>query len=591
MESDTDGGGFNYGASAMVNVPLAPDVASLRIVATDKYVSGWIDRVVLNPFPLETNGGMSRGDVTAAPVQARISDVNWERLQGGRASLLLQLGDRLTITPGIMYQKIKQGGANTIDDPPANQYAHFQAFDVPEPSEDNFSIYTLVAKYHFDNFDLTSASSKWNRHDMQQQDISEIMQALFGFPSYTIAGGGVGPGAQHITDISSQATEEIRLASNNDSKFQWLGGLFYSNFESNTKSYSIYQGFANIFGTNDLVDVSQPINIKQKAVFGEVSYQITSQLKATVGLRYYQYTSTEETINSGLATVAGGPGFVLDFGNAKNSGNNPKVNLAYALTDDVLLYTTAAKGFRPGGPNTPVPLHGPVQCLTGPGNLESLGLTSAPTQFNPDSVWSYEVGEKARALGGRLTINSDVYYEKWTNVQQAVDPSCGFGFTSNAGSATVYGTEVELSASLTPSWSLSQNFGLTHATFDEAVLATDTAKGAKILDVPNGTASTSVVYTTPVSASYNFVARGTYSYMGAMQDITYTRNDLAGYGLTNLRFGLTGHTFSTFLFVDNLTDKMAILTNSVATTVNIPQLNRLVTSQPRTIGIDFQYRY
>jgi outer membrane receptor protein involved in Fe transport len=591
IESDTHGGGFNYGGSAMLNLPLAQDVASLRIVATDKYVSGWIDRVVLNPFPMNTNGGLTRGDVAAAPVQARISDVNSEHLDGARATLLLQIGDRLTITPGIMYQRITQDGENTIDDPPGNQFAHFQPFNTSEPSEDNFSIYTLVVKYHFDGFDLTSATAKWNRHDDQQQDISETMQDLFGFPSYSIAGGGVGPGTLLITDESSQANEEIRLASNNDSKFQWLGGLFYSNFESNTKSYSNYLGFANLFGTSDLIDIAEPITIKQKAVFGEVSYQITSQLKGTVGLRYYQYTSTEETINNGLATIAGGNSTILEFGNAKNSGYNPKVNLAYTVNDDVLVYTTAAKGFRPGGPNSPVPLKGPVQCLTGPGNLESLGLTSAPTQFNPDGVWSYEVGEKARALGGHLIINGDVYYENWTNVQQAVDPSCGFGFTSNAGAATIYGSEIELSASLTPAWTVTQNLGLTHATFNETVQATNTTKGTKILDVPNATASTSLVYTTPVSVDYNFVARGTYSYVGSMQDITYTRNDLAGYALTNLRFGVTGHAFSTFLFVDNLTDKMAILTNSVATTVNVPQFNRLVTSQPRTIGIDFQYRY
>ena len=114
----------------------------------------------------------------------------------------------------------------------------------------------------------------------------------------------------------------------------------------------------------------------------------------------------------------------------------------------MLVYTTAAKGFRPGGPNTPVPLTGPAQCLTGPGNLQSLGLTSAPSQFNPDNVWSYEVGEKARTLGNTFQINSAVYYEPWTNVQQLVDPSCGFSFTANAGTATVYGSEIEIAANL-----------------------------------------------------------------------------------------------------------------------------------------------
>jgi outer membrane receptor protein involved in Fe transport len=282
---------------------------------------------------------------------------------------------------------------------------------------------------------------------------------------------------------------------------------------------------------------------------------------------------------------------VLEFGSADNKGLNPKVNLSYTASDDVLLYTTAAKGFRPGGPNSPVPLTGLAQCLTGPGNLQSLGLTSAPNQFNPDDVWSYEVGEKARTLGNNLQINSDVYFERWTDVQQLVDPSCGFGFTSNAGSASIYGSEIEIAASLSPAWTVTQNLGLTHATFDDSVRATNTLKGQKLLDVPDVTANTSVIYSMPVSAKYNFSARGTYTYVGPMQDITYVRNNLAGYSLVNARAGLAADKFAAFLYVDNLTDKMAILTNSTAQTVNIPSLNRWVTNQPRTIGVDLQIRY
>ncbi len=588
-ESGTDGGGFNYGGSAMLNLPITQDVAAIRFVGTYKYTSGWIDRVVLNPFPLETNGGLTRGDVLAAPVQARYSDVNWEELWGGRVSLLLKLGDNLTVQPGVMHQKISTGGPFTIDDPPGNVEAHYQPFDIAEPLEDNFTLYTLTIKYHFDFADLTSASSKWNRHDEQTQDISETIQSLLGIPSF-YPPVGVGGGSQEETDFSSQATEELRLASNGDGAFQWLGGAFYSNFDSNTTSLSDYAGLEPVFGTSDLISVGEPIGIIQRALFGEASYKLTDQLKATLGLRYYRYSSTEEAINSGIA-ITGGPETVLKFGRADNKGFNPKVNLAYTPTDDVLVYTTAAKGFRPGGPNTPVPLTGPAQCLTGPGNLQSLGLSSAPDQFNPDNVWSYEIGEKARALGNTFQINSAVYYERWTDVQQLVDPSCGFSFTANAGTASVYGSEIEIVANLGPSFTVTQNVGTTHATFNDTVRATNTVAGQRLLDVPDVTTNTSLIYSTPVSAALNFSARGTYTYVGPMQDITFVRNNLPGYSLVNTRAGVTSDRFSAFLFCDNLTNKLAILTNNVAQTVNIPSLNRWVTNQPRTIGIDLQVHY
>jgi len=41
-------------------------------------------------------------------------------------------------------------------------------------------------------------------------------------------------------------------------------------------------------------------------------------------------------------------------------------------------------------------------------------------QYNPDGLWSYELGEKARFFDNRLTINSAVYYENWTDIQQFV---------------------------------------------------------------------------------------------------------------------------------------------------------------------------
>ena len=589
-ESGTDGGGFNRGGSAMVNLPITQDVAAVRLVGTYKYTSGWIDRTVLNPFPLETNGGLTRGNVLAAPVQANYSDVNWEELDGGRISLLLKFGDNLTIQSGIMHQKISTGGSFSIDNPPGNVLTHYQPFNIAEPLEDNFTLYTLTINYHFDGADLTSATSKWNRHDEQVQDISETIQSLLGLPSF-YPPEGAGGGSQFETDFSEQASEEIRLASNGSGPFQWIGGVFFSNFNSNTTSLSNYAGLEPLFGTSDLISVGEPINITQRALFGETSYKLTDQLKATLGLRYYSYSSSSETINGGLASIAGGPGTVLQFGRADNKGFNPKVNLAYTASDDVLLYTTAAKGFRPGGPNSPVPLSGPAQCLTGPGNLQSLGLNSTPNQFNPDTVWSYEIGEKARALSNTFQINSDIYYESWNNVQQLVDPSCGFEFTANAGSATVYGSEIEIAANLSSSWTVEENIGTTHATFDDTVRETNTVKGQKLLDVPDFTENTSVIYSMPVLSTYTFNVRGTYSYVGPMQDITYVRNNLPGYALVNARAGLNSDKYSVSLFCDNVTNKLAFLTNNVAQTVNIPSLNRLITNQPRTIGVDMQVHF
>ena len=50
--SGTDGGGFNHKDSLMVNLPLSSDTLALRVAGTENYTSGWIDRIVADPFPL-----------------------------------------------------------------------------------------------------------------------------------------------------------------------------------------------------------------------------------------------------------------------------------------------------------------------------------------------------------------------------------------------------------------------------------------------------------------------------------------------------------------------------------------------------------
>src|ERR1700691_2692781 len=44
--SGTEGGSFNHDDNFMVNMPLAQDRLALRIVGSENYTSGWIDRVV-----------------------------------------------------------------------------------------------------------------------------------------------------------------------------------------------------------------------------------------------------------------------------------------------------------------------------------------------------------------------------------------------------------------------------------------------------------------------------------------------------------------------------------------------------------------
>ena len=592
--SDTSsGGGFNHTENAMLNLPLAQDIIALRLVGTDKHIAGWIDRDVVAAFPIEVNNSTQRGDVASAPVTQRIQHSNWEDLRGGRASLLIQPSDSFSVTFGFLHQDLTQGAPNTIDSPPLKE-VHYQPFDVSEPFSDRFSLYTLNVKIEFEAFEVVSATADWDRQQNQTQDISEAMQyyigGFFGPPAawpfsstgtVTEAGNtwfGLGAGTISEDDYTHQISEELRFTSKGDSPLQWLVGGYYSTFGATSHVYSFYPntafGFNGDFGTTNLADNHRKVGIDQYAAFGELSYQMPNHLKATLGARYYTYHSNSVTSVSGVS--ANGTSNPL-FGLAANSGVTPKLNLAYIPDDNTTIYGTISKGFRPGGPNSPIPV---PPCPL-----------SAPTQFGPDSVWSYELGEKLKFADSRVSLNGAVYYEDWTNVQQQVAPGCGFKFTANAGKAKVYGAELELAVAVSQGFVISQNIGYTNATNSTTLPSAGVVSGDRLLDVPQVTANTSISYKHPLDEQKTLVARLNNSYVDSIQDITFVRNTLPSYDIVGMRVGVEGDRWSAFLFADNLTNKMALLSDTGALSANISILNRVATVQPRTIGADLSFKF
>src|ERR1700693_5664451 len=116
------GGSWNGGGSAMVNLPIG-DIAALRVVGTDKYISGWIDRFVIPNFPFPTGpygtaGTPSqcvyyycnRGDVQDATPSKTIHGANLERFSSARAALLVKPSEQLSVTTNVMYQRIDADG-------------------------------------------------------------------------------------------------------------------------------------------------------------------------------------------------------------------------------------------------------------------------------------------------------------------------------------------------------------------------------------------------------------------------------------------------------------------------------------------------
>jgi iron complex outermembrane recepter protein len=287
---------------------------------------------------------------------------------------------------------------------------------------------------------------------------------------------------------------------------------------------------------------------------------------------------------------------------ASDKGFNPRINLSYAPNADLTTYATVSKGFRPGGANQILPPpNQPPFCQNG------------ALAFGPDSAWNYEVGEKARLFDNWLTINSDVYYIKWTGIQQVITLPCGYQYYNNAGDGRTFGPEIEINAKLARDWTASFSGTYTDAkithpntsytNFLENVAfepdgvtrpcTTGTTCTAPVMNVVKDTFSVSLAYATTVMSDYQFTARVVDQYVGSSYDVAYYFGyKLPSYNLANARIGLARNSWSADLFVDNLTNKVALITaNNTSFQFNIAELVRYSTNQPRTVGVTLNYKF
>jgi outer membrane receptor protein involved in Fe transport len=608
--SYTDGGGGNYSGDLMLNMPIG-DTLAVRLVLSDLYRSGWIDNIAVSPFPFSLQNTV-QGNVLAAPVTNVIRNANDEKLWSARISVLYKPSEDFSVLAQAMAQSLHLGGYDLIDGSPDSAVpsrvydAHYEVFPLREGVVDDISVFGVTVNANVNFADLTTSTAYWSRLGVQTQDASESIYWSNKLPP-AVPGGLYTPLAPYVAngyterDPSHQFSQEVRLTSHDSGGLHWVAGAFYSELHSVWNE--IGQNPANV--SPQVPDGAyfiswNPYTVKQTALFADGSYKFTDHWKLSAGVRWYTYKSEQDEYSWGSDGPNATPPPASLITTASDRGFNPRVTLSYLPDPDLTTYATVSKGFRPGGANQILP---PSLC----GNSGTL-------KFGPDSAWNYELGEKAKLFDNWLTINSDFYYIKWTGIQQVLTLPCGYQFYNNAGDGRTFGPELEINAKLTSELTASLSGAYTDAkitnpnaaytsfltniaTFPDGVThPCPTAGGgctAPVMNVVKDTASLSLLYSTKVMSDYDFTARIADSYIGPSYDVAYYfAYKLPSYNLVNARVGLAKDAWSADLFVDNLTNKVALMTaNNTSFQFNIPQVVRYTTNQPRTVGIQANYKF
>ena len=492
-----DGGSVGGHLKGAVNVPMG-DKAAIRAVGYYTKYAGFIDAI-----------GPAGG-----------KNVNDGERVGGRIALTFEPSDTVSITPRVIYQKVTTDGFNrqevynlyanpfTTTRPTVTFGERQQYLQLREVFRDETIIADATIKAGLGAVDLTSVSTYTNRDILVSRDASALTGSVsvdLGYPDAAVL---LPSNLRDTTDVEG-FTQELRLSSNGDGPLQWVVGGFYAKTDRFYRQRLPTPGYdaatdavlgagtsaavANGFSGNSPYNADLPYTLKQYAVFGEFTYDITEKLAATAGGRWYDYKEQRSFKSGGLFSNGDN-----QTDRTKSDGFNPRFLLSYKASDDVTINAQASKGFRLGGVNDPlnVPL-----CTAA-----DRAIFGGFQRFGDESLWNYEGGVKAQS--GVVTFNAAAFYTKMRNLQVTLDAgSCSSRIVFNVPKAHSAGLEFELSARPSKSFELGLSGSWLESQFDSTVTS---GSGDVLGGIRDGNRLPSVPkFQLSANATYNFdVGRG-----------------------------------------------------------------------------------
>jgi outer membrane receptor protein involved in Fe transport len=456
-----------------VNLPVA-DNAAVRLVGYYEHDGGYISNVpasrtyllasapgsgVPNPPPLTITN-------TTPPHDYAKSDYNSIDTFGGRAALKIDLDDRWTVTPMVLYQHQKSNGSFVYD--PKIGDLHVTDFE-PDGTLDQWYQTALTIEGKLSNFDVVYSAGYFGRHTTVQSDYSEYTVAYDynGYQRYrNNAGQLIDPTQEQVQiDAYTKMTHELRVSSPATDVVHYTAGVFYQRQTDDIRDEYLIAGLGSIPpynfavpGQNDEQYLSQQQRAdRDYAAFGDVTWNITDQWKLSGGIRGFVARNTLDGFfgfNNLFVDQSNGDNFSHGSGTSqcftpiiytsnqpcentnagvRESGETHRVNLTYQIDPDRMVYATYSTGFRPGGPN------------------RRAGFPA----YSPDTLTNYELGWKTGFLEHTVRFNGAIFFEKWKDVQLGVSGENGITDIVNVGNAQVKGAESDLN------WLLFDHLNLT----------------------------------------------------------------------------------------------------------------------------------
>lgn len=608
--SNTSGsGGASWSGDMTANIPLGDNFAFRAVVSRADY-AGLTDYVSLyeldsDGIPVAPNGVLS----TDASFTTK-KDADTYKAWFFRGSLLMMMGESADAVLTYTRQSDRVGGrrasAEGFLDGFGNTYGKYEAGSVQlEPSQADVDMVALEVNVDMGFATLTSSTSYYDHEGSSTSENTGFYAQLgwltnfyYNYPR---------PMATANRGYEDKGfVQELRLVSDNEGPFNYVVGLYYQNQDTRSTQQSFLKGFKNyvdaLFGydvpwvnpTDQDWDYDNKNNSKQKAIFGELTYDISEDVHFTGGFRHFK-SDLETNVYMDLPLWIGLYEPLDKSNETDETGTLFKANLSWDFSDNDKIYATFSQGYRRGGANA-VPLTGAF--------AEDAGWLT----YKSDRTDSYELGIKGSHEG--ISYVASLFYVGWKDPQlNTSTPNWGFFVVQNGTKARTKGFELELDGELGEGLHYNFGYAFVDAKLSEDLLAPTAAatliapKGSLLPGVPKHMVNLNLDYTTSLSDNMDLVLRLNGYYQSSTENSISATSFFFGETIDEFTIWNTSATVSMDNF--NVTLWMKNIFNSDGITGvykdtymgTSPSSNYLgsgaknVIALPRTIGVSVSYSF
>ena len=489
-------------------------------------------------------------------------DIDSQKTLGARGRLLYRPTERLGIDFILESSRMDDKNGFPMVPMSKSQYKKAAGFDVDDfeigydylgKSTCENILSAFKVKYEFDSFDFLSVSGFRNNTNSHTLDGDFLPM----------------DGAVGFNDRTTKAyTQEIRISSkekNQSSK--WLMGLFYGDEEvDESTGYIMGKVYADAYGvpvgTKD--DMSAVIDKEDAAVFGQGSKRFFNEVfGVTAGVRYEKSKRTMDRTHT-----FGGVNSANPIKNLENDYSQvlPKVSFDYKITEDAMLYTSYAMGYKSGG-------------------FSFAADTPELADFDPEVSNAYEIGLKTEFKELGLRFNIAGFYTDVDDYQDRVGLSPTDVLQVNVSKVKIYGFEIESKYALTSTLTLSAMFGYTNAKYKDYIdpVSKEDYEDNDVCLIPEYDSGIFLDYRNPQGLMARFeIQKIGESYFTRQNNV---KQD--GYSLFNAKFGYETETWDLYFSMKNITNEQYFLD---AYDLGEPGYVSTV-GDPRTIDLTMNLRF